>query len=256
MRRWFLGLAVVSMTTLPAGADDKAAAVVKKAIEAHGGAANLNKYVAGRAKISGEMILDGKTVDFAGAILFRLPDRYKLNVTFELNGEKVEMEQVVKGDEIKSVMKVGGEAVSLGNDAADKEEAKMASVIQEAEQLTPLLDAKKFTVKSADDADVNGVKAAVVLVKPAALKKEVKMFFDKKSGLLVKTTHQATESDEDGASKEVLEETYYDDHKKVNGVVVPLRETVFHDGKKFLAGKLTDYELVEKIDDKEFKTDD
>ena len=42
----------------------------------------------------------------------------------------------------------------------------MAVVGREAEQLTPLLDAKKFALRAADDEDVNGKKAAVVVVTP------------------------------------------------------------------------------------------
>jgi hypothetical protein len=256
MRRWFLGLAVAVFAVGTAAADDKAIAVVNKAIEAHGGADNLNKYKGGRAKISGEMKIGDKDVTFAGTLVFSLPDRYKMNVTFEIDGEKVEMEEVVKGDEVRTVMKVGGEATQLPADDDSKEEARTASVLQEAEQLTPLLDAKRFTLKAADDADVNGKKAAVIVVRPKALKKDVKMFFDKDSGLLIKTAYKATETDDDGDKKEVFEESYFTDHKKFKGIVVPLKETVFHDGKKFMTGELKDYEVTEKIDDKEFKTDD
>jgi outer membrane lipoprotein-sorting protein len=257
MRRWFLGLAVAVLAAGTAAADDRAAiAVVKKAIDAHGGADNLNKYKAGKTKMSGEVSVGGMDIEFTGTLAFSLPDRYKLVINAELAGEKMVMEQVVKGDEIKTFLKVGGEAVPLGDLEDQKEEAKTAAVLQDAEQLTPLLDAKKFTLKSASDADVNGKKAAVVVVQPKALKKEVTMFFDKESGLLLKTAHKTTDRNEAGDKTEILEESYAEEYKKVKGIQVPLRATVYHDGKKFMTVKLSDYEVLEKLEDKEFTVDD
>src|SRR5262249_1684575 len=133
---------------------------------------------------------------------------------------------------------------------------KTAAVLQEAERLTPLLDSKKFTIKAGEEEDVNGKKAAVVVVQPKAVKKEIKLCFDKESGLLVKTAHKGMGPGEDGQTKEVYEESLASDYQKVKGVQVTTKLVVNHDGKKFMTVKISDYELVEKIDDKEFTTDD
>ena len=100
--------------------------------------------------------------------------------------------------------------------------------MQEAEQLTTLLDAKKFTVKAGDDEDVNGKKASVLLVTPTAVKKEVKMFFDKTSGLLVKTAHKGKGAGE--GAEDVLEESYHSEYKKIKGIQVSTKMAVTHDG--------------------------
>jgi len=238
-----------------AAADEKAEAVVKKAIEARGGADTLNKYKAGKVKLSGDLSILGANAEFSGTMTFSLPDRYRLQLSMEFMGQKMEMEQVVKGDTVKSVVKAAGMTMQNPGGDAEKEELRAASAMQEAEHLTPLLDAKKFTIKAAEDADVNGKKAAVIVVEPKNIKKEFKMFFDKESGLLVKTAHRGQQPGAGGAT-EVDEEAYPSDYKKVNGIQVPTKLVVHHDGKKFMEVKLSDYEVLEKIDDKEFTTDD
>jgi hypothetical protein len=255
MRRLFFGLVVALSAAGLAAADDKAEAIVKKGIEAHGGADALNKYRAGRFKMKGDMSLLGMDLQFTGDLAYALPDRYRMEITTEVMGQKMVIQQVVKGETVKSTVNVGGMTLPAGGDA-EKEELKLAAAMQEAEQLTPLLDEKKFTIKAADDEDVSGKKAAVVVVKPKAIDKEVKLYFDKSSGLLVKTAHKGVGPGDAGAPVEVLEETYHSDYKKVKGVQVPTKLVVDHDGKKFLTISLSDYELMEKLDDKEFTTDD
>jgi outer membrane lipoprotein-sorting protein len=161
---------------------------------------------------------------------------------------------VVKGDSIKSSGTIGGMQIPMNSDA-EKQELKMAAVLQEAEQLTPLLDAKKFTIKSGDDDTVNGKKVSVVIATPKAIDKELKLYFDKESGLVLKTAHKGLAPSE-GAPTEVLEETYHTEYKKVSGVQTATKLTVTHDGKKFMTMDVSDIELLEKIDDKEFTIDD
>src|SRR5947208_1445610 len=86
--------------------------------------------------------------------------------------------------------------------------------------------------RAADDEDVNGKKAAVVIVQPKAVKKEIRMCFDKESGLLVKSAHKGMGPGDDGQPKEVEEESFASDYKKVSGVQVPTKIVVNHDGKK------------------------
>lgn len=256
MRRLFFGLVVALSSAGLAAADDKAEAIVKKGIEAHGGADALNKYKAGRFKMNGEISILGMDLEFTGDVAYSLPDRYRMEMTTEIMGMKMVIRQMVKGETIKSTVNVGGMDVPSPGGELEKEELKMAAVIQEAEQLTPLLDAKKFTIKAADDDDVDGKKAAVVVVTPKAIDKELKLYFDKKTGMLVKSTHKGVGTGEGGTPVGVMEDTFYQDYKKVKGVQVPSKLVVNHDGKKFLTISLSDYELLEKLGDKDFATDD
>jgi hypothetical protein len=255
MRQWFLRLAVVFAAAGVAAADEKAEAVVKKGIEAHGGADNLNKYKAAKFAMKGELSALGMDFDFTGDVAYSLPDRYRLNMTMDVMGMKMVINQVVKGDKVKNSVKVGDTIIPSDGDK-EKEELKAAAALQEAEQLTPLLDAKKFEIKAADDEDVDGKKAAVVVIKAKAVDKEVKIFFDKSSGLIVKTAHKGLGPGEGGKSVEVYEESYPTEYKKVNGLQLPTKVVVNHDGKKFMSVTFSDYEVLEKIDDKDFAVDD
>ena len=254
MRRLFLGVAVALSAAGLAAADDKAEAVVKKAIEAGGGADALNKYKAGRVKMSGEVSVGGMDLEFTGTLAYVTPDRYRMEVSMDVMGMKLVMQQMVKGEQVKTNLKVGDTTLPAPGDA-EKEELKLQAAMQEAEQLTPLLDAKKFTIKAADDEDVNGKKAAVIVVTPKAVDKEVKYYFDKESWLIIKSSHKGIDSSA-GAPAEVLEEAYHSDFKKIQGIPVATKMVVHHDGKKFLTISLSDIELLEKIDDKEFTIDD
>jgi hypothetical protein len=254
MRRWVLGMAVVFAAAGVAAADEKAEAVVKKGIEAHGGADALNKYLAGKMKMKGEFTVMGMDFEFTGTLQYSGADRMKIEVNSDIMGMKLVVNQVVKGESVKHSVTVGGMTVA-GTDA-EKAELKAEAVLHEAEQLTPLLDAKKFTIKSVDDETVNDKKAAVIIAKPKAIDKELKIYFDKESGLVVKTAHKSLGPGDGGAPAEVNQETYHTDYKKVNGIQVSHKQVVTHDSKKFMTVEVTEVELLEKIDDKEFTIDD
>ncbi|MSR52768.1 MAG: hypothetical protein EXS09_05700 [Gemmataceae bacterium] len=255
MRRLIAGLAVALVVTSVTRADEKAEAIVKKSIEAHGGADALNKYKAGRMSMKGELSILGMDIEFSGKMSYMTPDRYRMEMEAQIMGQKLQMKQTVKGEMVKSVITIAGMSIPAGGDA-EKDELKLASVMQEAERLTPLLDSTKFTLKVEKEEEVDGKKVDVVVITPKAVKRDVKFFFDQKTGLLVKTAHKGKGPGDDGTPKEVNEETYRSDFKKVSGVQTAQKLEVKHDGKKFMTVKASDIELLEKIDDKEFTIDD
>jgi hypothetical protein len=250
-----MGLAVAITAAATAVADEKTDAILKKAIEAHGGADALNKYPARTMEMKGELTFGGMDLAFTGSIKSMAPDRYKLLVDMEIMGMKVAVQQIVKGDKVKSVVNVAGMEMAAGGDD-EKDELKLNVAMADAERITPLMDKKRFSVKAGDDEDVKGKKAAVLVVTSEAVKKEFKLYFDKTSGLLVKSSHHGVGPSDGGAPAKVFEETYYSDFKKVNGVQVPTTFEVKHDDKKFMNVTLNNVELKEKLEDTEFAIDD
>ena len=79
--------------------------------------------------------------------------------------------------------------------------------------------------------DENGVKVS------SKKHRDLKMFFDKETGLLVKTEHTL----EDGG-KELVQEEYYSEFKETDGYKRPTKLLVFRKGKKLLVKmtRLTD----------------
>ncbi len=248
MSRWLLGLAAFALALAPTRADDQATAVVKKAIDAHGGADALKKAQSGTSTIKGEMTVNGMDLTFTGKVMTALPDKLRLEIAAEVMGQKVDIVQVVNGAKAKNT--VNGMAIPLED--AQKDEMKAGLAAREAQTLVPLLDGKRYTLKADKDADVDGKPAAVVVVNGQGLK-DMKLYFDKKTGLLVKAERQGLAPG--GGGGEVLTESVVSDYKKVDGVVTPTKITIHHDGKKFMTLEVTETKYG-PVPASEFATDD
>jgi len=249
MTKWLLGLTVAALAAASASAQTEPTAVVKKAIEAHGGADALKKNKAGTYKVKGDMQVFGSELGFTGDITYELPDKFRMALDAELAGQKISVAQIANGKKFKNT--VNGQAAKLGD--PEKAELQQAAKMQEISQLFPLLD-PKYTLKAETDAKVGEDDAAVILVSAEGFK-PTKLFFSKKSGLLVKTERKGLAPGM-GESKEVIEETVMSDYKKVDGVMIPMKMLVNHDGKKFMAMTVTEAKLMEKADAKAFAIDD
>jgi hypothetical protein len=249
MRRWLLGFAVVCAAAGVASADDKAEAVVKKAIEANGGADNINKYAFSRFTMKGEIDIMGMNLEFSGDMATG-PDKMRMNMVMTAMGQNIVMRQVVNGEKGKRTVKVGDQVVQ--DTAIEKDEVEISRYGRQVEAFTPLLDSKKFAIQAAEDADVNGKKASVVIATPKGSDREFKLYFDKESGNLVKTGFKGKVP----GGGDAYQESFPSEFKKVNGVQVATKLHIEMDGKKFLELTMGDVELLEKLDDSEFKTDD
>ena len=246
MSRWLLVSAVVAFALAPAPAQESAEAVVKKAIEAHGGAEVLKKLTAGESTYKGDMTVFGMDLEFTAKLVYQLPDKFRMEIDTEAGGQKLAIVQVVNGAKTKSTL--NGMATPLGE--AEQKELRQAAMIQEISQLTPLIDGKTYTIKLEKPTD----DANVVLVTAKDLN-DTKLFFDKKSGLLTKIERKGL-APSMGEPKEVTEETVMSDFKKFDGMMLPTKTMVNHDGKKFMTMTLTDAKLMEKADEKAFAVDD
>jgi hypothetical protein len=244
MSRWVLGLVAVLAVAPVAGADD-AAAVVKKAIDAHGGAAVLDRLRAGTSKLKGDMVVQGTPLEFTGEVVYELPGKFRLRLDLEVGGQKLPVVQVVNGDTVSTTL--NGTAQKLGD--AERAELLQSLAMQEVTQFTPLLAGNKYTLRALPDEDVGGKPAAVVLVSAKNFK-DTKLCFDKGTGLLVKTSRKALAP---GNPVEVTEETVLSEYKKVDGIMTPMKMVVTHDGKKFMTEIITEAKMMEKADPKAFE---
>jgi hypothetical protein len=250
MSRCLTGLAVVILCVLPAVGADDARTIVEKAVKAHGGADVLNKFKAGESKMKGQLTIFDMDLEFTGAVIYELPSKFKMTIETEVAGQKTSIVQVVDGDKVKQTVN----GMIIPPKEAEKAELIQAAAMQEISQITPLLNAEKFTLKLEKDEDVEGRPAAVVLVTGKNFK-DTKLYFDKQSGLLVKTSRRGL-APSMGDPLEVTEVTILSDFKDVQGVKVPMKMIVHHDGKKFMAVTVSDAKMMERADAKEFSIDD
>jgi hypothetical protein len=226
-----------------ASAQSEARGVIEKAIKATGGADKLAKLKVSKAKFKGKGTFEGVTVALTGEIAHQLPRQMKVEVQVEVQGQNVDLVYVVNGD--KAWLRVLGETMELkGEELADEKEALYA---EHVETLVPLLKDKGFTLDPLGEIKVNGRQAVGVKVASRG-HKDVNLYFDKATGRLAKAERRALNEDK----QEVTEEKFYSDYKDVDGVRVPMKVAVHHDGKAFLEMEMTEYSFLDRIDDSEF----
>jgi hypothetical protein len=243
MTRSMLGLLAVVMVTATVSAQNKPDGVVQKAIEAHGGLTVLKKFPAGASKIAGKVSINGTDFPFSGSLVFTIPGRVRSEMTMETPGQKVTVVQVVNGDKVHQTE--NGRRSQL--DEPVQRELRESAVIQEMSLLYPLLDTTKYTLVQEKDVPVGGEDAAVIVVQSKGLK-DTRLFFDRKTGRLVAMQRRGL----DPSQKAVDEVTTFSDYKTIDGLVVPMKSKVAHDGKSFLEIIVAEYKPLEKVDDKPF----
>jgi hypothetical protein len=247
MRSFVLALTAAGLLAVPAArAQDDAKAVIEKAVKAHGGAEVLNKFKAGKAKVKGVLLIMGQEIEVGGDTVFLYPDKAKAVLQLSVNGMKIGLTQIINGDKVE--VSLGGMKLPLTDEQLS--DARMSQYVSALSQLTPLLSDKAYELKALGESKFEGKALAGVAVKHKKFK-EVKLFFDKTSGLLVKIDHMTSEE-----GKEMLEEQIFSDFKEFSGLKLATKETVIKDGKKSQEIVTEEFKPLEKVDEKEFKLDD
>jgi acetyl esterase/lipase len=114
--------------------------------------------------------------------------------------------------------------------------------------LVHLLEDKSYELTALDEIKVNDISAIGVKV-TAKGQRDVKLYFDKNTGLLAKIEWHIFE---DGANKEVLEEQFPSDYKEIDGLKTAMKEVWHRAGKKVLEMAYSEVKYREKIDAQEF----
>jgi hypothetical protein len=237
----FLILGLLLVPRAPVHADD-VQAVIDKAIKAHGGAQKLDRIKSVQAKTKG-------TIDAAGGITFtqevqvQLPDKVRSVMNLEVGGQKVNLITVYDGK--NAWMNVNG----TNMDVPDKllEEIKDQMYAGVVARLTVLKE-KPFELSPLGDAKVDGKDAVGVRVASKG-HKDISLFFDKQTGLLVKSERRAVDP---MSGQEFTEETVMSDFHEVEGTQSAKKTVMYRDGKKFMEAEEVEWKLVDKFDDSTF----
>jgi hypothetical protein len=230
------------LATVPAEADDAAdaRALVEKAVKAQGGQEKLEKFAAHTSKFKGTFHGMGQAIPMTGEISSQGADRFKMEAEVEAGGMKFRFVSVLAGD--KGWVRVGDATTEMDKDQlAEAEEQAYAGWVG---TLAPLKD-KEFTLAAIGEAKVNDKPALGVKVSRKG-RRDVDLYFDKETGLLVKTE---TRVKDEGSGQEVTEENYPGEYKEVQGTKQPTKFTVKRDGKLWVEGEATEQQLAEKLDD-------
>jgi hypothetical protein len=233
-------LALPFTTALRADDADAARAVIDKAIKAAGGEEKLAKFKSHTWKNRGTYYGMGMTdgVPYTANYAVAWPDKFR----FEVEGGFMTL--VLDGD--KGWMQAMGDTREFSKEemAQQKEDLYANGVTT----LMPLKD-KAFKLSLTGETKINDKPALGVKVSHKD-RQDVMLYFDKDSGLLVKSERK-TKVPEEG-NKEVTQETLYGDYQDIEGAKMSLKITILRDGKKFVEGENFDIKPVDKLDDKTF----
>ena len=238
----FCGLLVCTTVVF---AQDTPQVVVEKAIQAQGGQAKVAKLRMMRIKVEGTIDLVPGQPKLAITVedTWQMPDRYKSSSSFQLMGKNVIQTQVIDGD--KGWFQINGQTQDLPKEHVT--EMKEQKYAEDLDRLGFLKD-KGFELSVLDEIEVDGKPALGVLVKSKG-HRDVKLYFDKTSELLVKREHRLVDA---ASGKEVLQEVIFSDYQDKDGLKHYKSVVGLRDGKKVIDARVIEIEFFEKLDAKTF----
>ena len=245
-----LGCVMAVMALAASGvarADDKAdaQALIAKAIKAMGGKEKLAAKQAFTFKTKGKFYGMGEGIDYTGEFAVQPPDKIHFQMDFEANAMKFNMVYVFNGK--KGWIKLNDQRNALDKDAVA--EAREDMYAGHVEALVPLLKGKGFEFSPVGEVKV-GEQAAVGIRVSHKGHRDINLFFDKKTGLLLKSERIIKAVMMGG--KELTQERIFSDYKEIDGVKRAMKFLLNRDGKKYVVADVSDFETKDKIDDSEF----
>src|SRR5262249_8964272 len=158
-------------------------------------------------KGKGTINLMGNNSDFSGEWFIQLPNQMKNQVELNIADMKVTFVLILNGD--KGSISFGG--MDMGMDADRVADTKEEMYAGRVTNLVALLD-PAFKLTGLGDSKVGDRPAVGVKVSHEG-HKDISLFFDKDSGLLLKSARKA----KDQQMQEVDQETFYSDYQDVDG---------------------------------------
>ncbi len=240
-------IVLYSSLVLPARgfSQDKAREIVERAIVAQGGKSKIAKLRCMRIKVEGttDFVPGHPNLPFTIEDMWQMPDRYKTSSTIQFNGEKHVQTEVINGSAGWS--QLDGVSMDLPKEAlAEMKEQKYA---EDFDRFGFLKD-KNVELSTVADITVNGKPAAGILIKSKG-HRDVKLYFDKATGLLVKREHRLPDT---SPGRLVLQEVLFSDYQDKDGLKHYRKLVLYRDGKKVVDARVTEIEFFDKLDAKAF----
>jgi hypothetical protein len=218
----------------------EAEAIIKKAIEAHGGENNLAKYKTFRVVFKITLKEDTGDTSIREEAFYQYPNKVKAVSDFD----QVTITSVFDGTQAWTKVKTPNILTSkalAGPELEEKKESVYRSWIMDT---IPYLKQPGFQVTALGESQVNGQAALGIKISSTG-HRDVKFFYDKNTGLMVKMD---TEIWSEADKKLVRYESYYEDYKLLHGVKIATKHIGYLNGKKTSQAFLTDLEFLDKLD--------
>ena len=236
-----LSMVCIVALTGRAGEDD-AAAIIKKTSKAHFPKGLDTKKEGVRTKTKGTLHVQGLKLDFTQEVSVHAP-KFKEVMELDVMGKKIVVTSVYNGktawiraddkdvkvtDEILAAFKDAAHGMALMQGAFGNDKAVKYSLLGEVK--------------------VKG-KAAIGVSVSKEGKKDINLYFDKKTNLITKVEMRTRDL---MSGQEVTEERYITEYQEVDGRKVAKKIEVLRDGKELLTAEVTEVQILEKIDASEF----
>jgi hypothetical protein len=220
-------------------------AILDKAIKALGGMEKLRTAHASSSNIKGTVTIGGEDNKITNEILSQLPGKYRSQIEGEVMGNKIMLITVMDGD--KGWRKFNDDVTTFDKDAVATERRNV--YLQMVPTLVfPLKLKQIFKVEAAGEEKVDG-KTTDVLKVTGPEGKDFKIFFDKETGLPLKTVANVLGFMGDDA----VQETTYADYKDFDGIKRATKLVTKRGGEKYLNLEVTDFKVLKEIDSKKFE---
>lgn len=238
-----LGLVLTPLPVWSQAPSDQARAVLDRAITAHGGEQRLSRLRAGTSRAKGTLFLGEREATFTTTTFVQMPYQFKHMMTLELDGRQASLSQVLSGE--RAQRQVDGQLVPVDLDTLRELREQLF-----AERVATLVVLKQigYELRFMGDDPVKGRPAWHVRVSFKG-HRDISLFFDKESNLLVKTETRVLDQ---ALKKEVLQEKILSDYELHEGLPCPRRVVVYRNGDKYLEMDVLEHRRFEKLDDSLF----
>jgi hypothetical protein len=223
--------------------EDGARALLERAVKALGGEERLARNRAERGKRRGTLFIRDRPTPFVADTLVQLPAQYKSIIELSADGQKHLLVHIINGD--KMTVTLDGQPQEVG--AAALAEMRATMHLQRVSRLLPLLKEGTYQLALLEEVKVHERPALPIRVSQKG-NRDITLFFDKETALLVKSEHAL----DDGHGKEIVQEEHYGDFKEVSGRQQATKVVVYRAGKKVMESVLVEVSYPEKIDEAEF----
>jgi hypothetical protein len=242
MRPFAITLGLLLLGGQALRADEAPRQLIERAIAAHGGHDKLAKARAERLKLKGTMHAGAGSVPFTGEQAVQLPGLYRSDVRMTQGMNTHIVVHAIAGD--KAAIWVDGREMPVS--ATHRAQLLQTLQLNQAMKLVPLLTDPSFTLHPLGRFSLNG-RTVVGLRVAGKTQRDLTMYFDEKTALLVKTGHLI-----DGpAGKDVRQEAFYGEYREMGGHRRPCQVVVYRDGKKVMEAEIVEVRPVERIDPEE-----
>jgi hypothetical protein len=238
MNRLFFLICLASISVAVA-ADSSAdcKAIIDRAVQARGGADKLAKFNTMSWTDNGTFYGMGNALPYTATYVVEWPGKYRREI-------KDFMTTILDGDK----------GWSVRADSTDELEKDQLAATQEAvfgnwvAEFLPI-SGQGFSCSVKPEAKVEGKRADVVVVSHSG-HGDLTLYFDKASGLLVKSEAMVKVPEED---KPVKEEVSYSDYREFDGVKWPTTIAILRNGQPYVKATRTDIKPSPKIAPKTFE---